>query len=280
MNWIIASMLMFVCSVVMYLAIRKAQLIKISIRTYSLFLFGVPAVILFFLNFGNFFVPIQYFLVILFGSILFSYASNYFIQKAVLLAPNPGYPLMISKSYVVFTTIVSIFLFGAGLTVKRACGILLIVVFSGLIVYSKQHKKAKEHWFLYSMGAFFGWALLALNSKFLLDRGVEVLQLLFYGFSIVTICLLIEIRVIKQKIRFNKKHLWLLLLIGLTSMLFNIFMQEGFKTAPNIGYVNAVNTSSIAVVTIFSILLFKDEFSWKKLIGVFGVVVGLVLLIL
>ena len=60
---------------------------------------------------------------------------------------------------------------------------------------------------------------------------------------------------------------------------FNYFMQLGYTLAPNIGYVNATNAASISLVTIFAILLFKDEFSIKKLVGILGVTAGLLLLL-
>jgi uncharacterized membrane protein len=57
-------------------------------------------------------------------------------------------------------------------------------------------------------------------------------------------------------------------------------MIVGLDLAPNIGYVNAINASSISAVTVFSAILFKDDFSLKKFIGVLGVTAGLLLLIL
>ena len=56
-------------------------------------------------------------------------------------------------------------------------------------------------------------------------------------------------------------------------------MQVGFDLAPNIGYVNAINAASIAAVTVFSALLFKDELTLKKLVGVLGIIFGLIILV-
>ncbi len=76
------------------------------------------------------------------------------------------------------------------------------------------------------------------------------------------------------------KRPWVFLSIGLFSTGFNLFQFEAIKIAPNIGYVNAINASSISLVTIMAILLFKDEFSKIKLLGVFGVTLGLLILLL
>jgi hypothetical protein len=61
--------------------------------------------------------------------IFFSYLGNVFSLKGIEYSPNPGYSLIISKSYVVFTAIASIFIFSAPLTMKSVIAILLIVLF-------------------------------------------------------------------------------------------------------------------------------------------------------
>jgi len=58
-----------------------------------------------------------------------------------------------------------------------------------------------------------------------------------------------------------------LLVIGAMSVAFNLSMQTAFKTAPNIGYVSAINVSSIMSITLFSGLIFKDELSKRKVLG-------------
>lgn len=62
-------------------------------------------------------------------------------------------------------------------------------------------------------------------------------------------------------------------------MLFNLGQFEAIKLAPNVGYVNAINAGSIAAVTIFAVLLFKDELTPKKAVGILGVTAGLILLL-
>jgi len=56
-------------------------------------------------------------------------------------APNPGYSLVISKSYVVFTTIVSVIFFNSEISLKKIVAILLIVLFSGVIMFSQKSIK-------------------------------------------------------------------------------------------------------------------------------------------
>jgi hypothetical protein len=68
--------------------------------------------------------------------------------------------------------------------------------------------------------------------------------------------------------------------IGILSAAFNYFMQVGIQLAPNVGYVNAVNASSISAVTIGAVLFFHDDFSKRKFLGVIGVTIGLILLVI
>ena len=67
-------------------------------------------------------------------------------------------------------------------------------------------------------------------------------------------------------------------MIGVFASSFNYFMQVGFNLAPNVGYVNAANASSISLLTLLSAYFFKDDLNNRKLIGIIGVTAGLILL--
>lgn len=286
MDWIIASLLMFLSSIVLYLFIRKAQIIKIPIEIYSLGMFGVPAVLLaliIFFSKYSFHVSLDHFLKLLIASIFFSWLGNVFSQRSILYAPNPGYALIISKSYVVFTSIVAVFLFGSELTLLRSLAILMIVGFSIPIILQTQKDNKNNvgvRWIFHSFGAFFAWAFLALMSTHLLRNGLNEFTLLFYLFLIVSTLIFIETKVRKAKMDINPVKLLIILVIGVSSLTFNLFMQIGFKNGPNPGYINAVNASSISMVTLLSAYFFKDELTFRKILGVFGVTAGLVLLFL
>ena len=106
--------------------------------------------------------PFEYVLIIIQG-IFFSYLGNVFSLKGIEQAPNPGYSLIISKSYVVFTAIASIFVFGSPLSLKSALAIIIIVAFSAVIMVNKNVSQKKEQvnnrWLPYTIGAFFCWGL-------------------------------------------------------------------------------------------------------------------------
>lgn len=286
MNWIIASLLMFVSSVALYLCVRKSNALKTPQQLNNLAMFLIPLLVYLVLilktptSFAL--TPFQYLLILIQG-IFFSYLGNAFSLKGIEFAPNPGYSLIISKSYVVFTAVASVFLFSAPLTIKTVIAIGLIVLFSALITIDKDKNRTTSNtlWLPYTMGAFFCWSFLALSSKYLLDVGVPILTRLILSMLIVTILIVFE--TIYKKVAWkniSRQQLITLLLIGIFGASFNYYMQVAFNLAPNVGFVNATNAASISLLTLMSFFLFKDELTLKKMIGIGGVTAGLVLLFL
>jgi len=275
---------MFLSSVVLYLFVRKSNQLKTPQQLNNLAMFLIPVIVYLFISMNTNvrfeLKPLEYFIIIIQG-IFFSYLGNVFSLKGIVYAPNPGYSLIISKSYVVFTAIASIFLFSAPLSTKSVIAIIFIVGFSALIMVDRSKEKSNSNklWLPYTIGAFFCWGMLALSSKYLLNLGVPILTRLIYSMVIVTFLILSEIKVRKVNINdISKNQLFTLLMIGVFASGFNYFMQVGFDLAPNVGYVNAANASSISLLTLLSAYFFKDDLSIRKLIGIFGVTVGLVLL--
>lgn len=162
MNWIIASLLMFISSVALYLCVRKSNALKTPQQLNNLAMFLIPVIVYLVLIVRtptNFLLtPFQYLLIVVQG-IFFSYLGNMFSLKGIEYAPNPGYSLIISKSYVVFTAVASIFIFSAPLTMSSVIAIALIILFSALITIDKDKNKSTSNklWFPYTMGAFFCW---------------------------------------------------------------------------------------------------------------------------
>ncbi len=286
MNWIIASLFMFLSSVALYLCVRKSNALQTPQQLNNLAMFLIPVLVYMALTVGtptNFALkPLDYVLIVIQG-IFFSYLGNKFSLKGIEYAPNPGYSLIISKSYVVFTSIASIFVFSAPLTIKSVIAILFIVLFSAVLTIDKNKDKASSNslWLPYTMGAFFCWSLLALSSKYLLNVGVPILTRLILSMIVTTVLIFAEI--LYKKVSWKKitrDQLVILFLIGIFGASFNYFMQVGFNLAPNVGFVNAANAASISLLTLMSAFIFKDELTTKKMIGVLGVTAGLLLLFL
>jgi len=286
MNWIIASLLMFVSSVALYLCVRKSNAQKTPQQLNNLAMFLIPVLVYIALTVKTptsfTLKPFEYLLILVQG-IFFSYLGNVFSLKGIEYSPNPGYSLIISKSYVVFTAIASIFLFSAPLTMKSGIAILLIVLFSALITINKDKSRTTSNklWLPYTMGAFFCWGFLALSSKYLLNMGVPILTRLILTMLVVTILIFGEIKLKKINIfQINKPQVVTLLFMGIFGASFNYYMQVAFNLAPNVGYVNAANAASISLLTLMSALIFKDELTPRKMLGIFGVTAGLLLLLI
>ena len=286
MNWIIASLLMFISSVALYLSVRKSNALKTPRQLNNLAMFLIPILVYITSTIRtptSFILKPSQYLLILVQGIFFSYLGNAFSLKGMEYAPNPGYSLIISKSYVVFTAIASIFIFSAPLTMKSVIAIVLIVLFSALITIDKNKSRTTSNklWFPYTMGAFFCWSFLALSSKYLLNMGVPILTRLILSMLVTTIFIFGEIKLKKINVfQINKPQMVTLLFIGIFGASFNYFMQVGFNLAPNVGYINATNAASISLLTLMSSFFFKDELTLKKMIGIFGVTTGLLLLFL
>lgn len=105
MNWILAGFLMFACSIPAYLLIRKATLVRMPLSVQNLACFLVPFLLYMPLAIfsGTPLTVTAYQLVILIiSAVLFSYLGAKFSLLSMKYAPNPGYSLVISKSYVAF----------------------------------------------------------------------------------------------------------------------------------------------------------------------------------
>jgi len=226
------------------------------------------------------------FVIMIITAVGFSYLGSKFSMDSIVEAPNPGYSLIISKSYVVMTAILSVFLFEQELTVRSSIAIVCIVFFSSLIIIDprthQQKSKVGQSWLPLALGAFFCWGMLALASKYLFTLGVPVLSRLVWVSSIASVFFIWDVRklLLHTITGFSKRQLLVYGFIGVLSAGFNYFMQVGIQLAPNVGYINAVNASSIAAVTVGAVLLFHDNFSKRKFLGVIGVTAGLILLVL
>lgn len=144
MSWILSSLIMFFSSVILYLCVRKSSLQKNPSQYNNLAMFLIPLLVFAFVGtvtHQNYLISIEQLLIIIAASVLFSYLGNGFSLVSIEYAPNPGYSLVISKSYVVFTSLVAVLLFNAELTLKNLLAIILIVAFSVLIMLSQKSIK-------------------------------------------------------------------------------------------------------------------------------------------
>ena len=272
MNWIVASSLMFSFSVAMYLLVRKLQHQQIDndIVTYAL---GAMPVV--FLGLGalitktNLSVIPRQLLLLSFMGIVFSYLENKLSLLGIKSAPNPGYSLVIQKSYAPYSALMAAFIFGDSLPTVKLIAILFIVTSIArlLIDDNSQTKESKSiTWALQSFGSFFLFGTLVLASRQLLLEGLDPIAIAFYIFLWAAVMFTIKLLRRSKGKKFNKiskSVLTQLLIIGLLNALFNFTMQSAFATAPNVGYVNVINASSIAGITLLSPIFFNRQTSLR-----------------
>ncbi|MDB5182512.1 MAG: hypothetical protein JWO47_296 [Candidatus Saccharibacteria bacterium] len=277
--------MMFFASVALYLTVRKSLLIKTPSSLTNLAMFAIPLLVYATMGLSthqSYSISAPHFLLLVIAAVVFAYGGNTLSLKAIDIAPNPGYSLVLSKSYVLFTTIVAVLFLHADLSWRKAVAILVIVGFSGLIMINKKGAKhvKSNRWMLLSFGSFFAWGSLSLTSKYLFNHGLGTIPWLIYLYAIVTACILVANKMRKSSFRNLSKQRWVLLIgTGIFSTLFNLGQFEAIKVAPNVGYVNAINAGSIALVTVLAVILFKDELTKKKAVGILGVTLGLLLLL-
>lgn len=285
MGWIAYSFLMFFSSVALYLTVRKSALINTPSHLTNLAMFAIPFVAYAGIGLGtgpSYAVSAWQALVIVVAAIFFAFGGNIASLKAIEIAPNPGYSLVLSKSYVLFTTIVAVTLLGAELSLQKAIAILAIVGFSVLIMVNRKDAKTakSDNWVILSFAAFFAWGFLSLSSKYLFNHGVSTIPFLIYLYAVVTLCIVFTSKLKRHTFKNLSGSANLLLVgTGVFATLFNLGQFQAIRLAPNIGYVNAINAASISAVTVFAVLLFKDELTVKKATGIAGVTLGLILLL-
>lgn len=292
--WIIYSVLMYVASVVLYLALRKLQKKDVPnvVNNALMFSFGAIAMTLIvIIQRENLVLDFSILLIILVTTFLFSYLGSVFSLEGIKHATNPGLALIIQKSYAIYTAIAAVFLFQSELTTKSIIAIAVVVIFMVIMLWqpsvnSPQKNTAGSNWLIMSFLAFFAFGSLALVSKWLLNIGVSPIVRTFYVQFFVALMFLVSAwwksRNRKEvKIAFLDKsnYIWFLI-IGVCNAIFNLFMQFAFQVAPNVGYVNIINAGSISAITLLSVIVFGDKLTLRKWIGVIGITLGVALLLI
>lgn len=287
MNWIITSSFMFISSIIYYSFVRKAQQNKIDNRSYVFVNAFIPLLFLFAFSIfqkNTILINPLFIGIIFFQAFFLSYIGSIAGYIAIGKAPNAGYSLVIQKSYSIYTSIAAVFLFDSVLSFRKFIAILIILICTAILSISRGKKinTANYSWVIYSFLAFFCFGTSSLINKYVFSQGVPSSVILFWIMLFVSLFAFIDLLKNKKEIPVTiLKNNWLLLFImGFSVTFFYYFKQISEVTAPNIGYVGAINVASNAFFTILVALVFKDVLSWRKLLAVLGVTVGLILLVI
>lgn len=276
---------MFAGSVALYVTVRRSTQSGVPQAQTNLAMFAVPLLVYLAMATVQS-TPMQiswrHAVIIIGAAFFFAYLGNVASLRSIGAAPNAGYSLVLSKSYVLFTTVIAVVFLDADLSPRRLAAIVAIVGFAALIMVNRSGAKYFDgrHWIWTAMYAFFAWGLLSLSSKYLFARSVPTLTFLVYLYMLVTLCILLfDRRRLRLDMNSVARFAPLLLATGVFSAFFNLGQFEAIRLAPNVGYVNAINAASIAVVTLLSALFFHDDLTCSKLVGVIGVIAGLLVLV-
>lgn len=284
--WVIFSLIAFLATLWVNLLIRKIHLQNIPLRIQNWIQFTIP-----FLGFAIWgaFQPYQlkvdlnHLLLIIISAVAFTQVGTILANKSITLAKNPGYPVAIVRINVIITTLISILIFGSYLTLTTFTAVLIVTLSSFLLVdYSKEGSAAtperKNLWLWFAIGSGILTSGYALSSKFFINENIPLLTRMFYSFLAMSIVQSTDLFISKTKIEAKKINLFLFLMLGISTFLFNIFAQLAFEVAPNPGFVNAFLAASILPTTFFAGYFFKDEFNKRKILGMLGIFAGLILL--
>ena len=75
-----------------------------------------------------------------------------------------------------------------------------------------------------------------------------------------------------------KKSIGVFIGAGIPASVFNFCLIQGYLVSPNPGYISAVNVASISLLTVLYKVFFKDTLTLKKMLGVIGILIGLIIL--
>ena len=279
---------MMLSSIVYYVIIRYAQRNGIPNKAYMLANFSVPAFFFYWFSTSqnqSIIIPFLYIAIIFVQSFFLSYLGSIISFKAIQNAPNAGYSLVIQKSYAVYTSIAAIFLFGSELSLIKFGAIGLVLVSSALLSIPATTKIKGVHltWVFFSFIAFFCYGTSALVTKYIFMQGIPSPVILFWITFFVTLFSLIDLYLHRTQLQFSlktAKQYLLLFLIGFSVTFFYYFKQISEVTAPNIGYVGAMNTASNGLYTVIIAYIFKEHLTWKKFGIVMTIVGGILIIIL
>ena len=134
------------------------------------------------------------------------------------------------------------------------------------------------NWFTFALTSAILMTIVILIVKRGLNEGISswLWLMYFYAFNAILIATYLKSKKSIKKV--SKFLLSLLVVAAVIGVLANVALTQAIKIAPNPGYVSAVVSTQVLLVTIASIFLFKSEFTLKKGLGTILLVLGVILL--
>ena len=210
-------------------------------------------------------------------SILFAVcysACNLGIISALKYGPAMLTSLLISLS-LILTTLWGFLFWGAKITVPVIVGLLLVVCAITLCLYSKEkeEKTFSWKWLFYVALAFFGNAGCSIvqRTQQLACNGQHGNMLMFFamGFSLIVYTVVYLRSDRTEAPTLLKTSWWMPMGAGLCNLVLNflVILLAATTLSPSLIY-PVIGVGALAVVTIFSLLVFKEKMRWWQWLGV------------
>jgi len=136
----------------------------------------------------------------------------------------------------------------------------------------------KQSWFIFALIGMISFACMALSLK-KLTYDLPTSVILLYLFAFTTPAYLIYNVTIGTPLKISCTALIFLLLASVFAFIGNLCDVEALRLAPNAGYVSAIKSGQIIVITVMAFLLFKDQrITLSGFIGVSLILGGVFLL--
>ncbi len=130
------------------------------------------------------------------------------------------------------------------------------------------------NWVLSSLIAAVSFSIMILLYRKLLLLGINSTILNFFIFGFTLIGFTIVIFATKTQMSVSGTMIILLIIASLFALAGNYLQVTAYKDAPNPGYVNTLVSTQLVLITVFSVFLYKSDFTWIKFFGIIFVLIG------
>lgn len=285
MSWIVSSILMFACSIVFYLTVKKLQVSGVDKRSITFANYAFPSAIFLGLSLlwkQPVWYPVILLLSLFVARVVFNYVGTIAGYKSMETAPNAGYSLIIQKGYAVYTLFAAAAIYGSEISVRKfiLAGVVLVCASLVAIDPAKPGKRREFGWVVQALLAMFCFGSISLSGKFLSTQGFFPAPQLFWT-CLMTLAMTAadSVRVKLKPAKPTMETAAYMALLGLAVSGFYYFKLVAEISAPNLGYVGTVNAASNAVYTVLVAILFGDALSIRKFLAVAGMTAALILLL-
>ena len=136
----------------------------------------------------------------------------------------------------------------------------------------------KMTWFIYAILSMIILGIMFLLIRQVLILGVRSELIVFYQFAISSVLLALFLASTKVSFKVSNNAVILLIIIGVISVIGNIFMFRALAGSTNPGYALAITNLNTLIVLIGGLVFFKADFSLTKIIGTILAIIGVILL--